>query len=526
MLSGLSLAWPLKHRQNTPKTVFSERIGPMKARIVPLLLLLTLLLLGSAAAIPTAQADAQPLSGTYGTLTYVLSPDAGRKTYTLTISGSGAMPDSPYDSFTDTNALPLPWKTYSKQISQVVVEEGVTAIGAHVFYGYSALERVTIPNSVTAIGKDAFFSCKKLTSVTLPRHMEQIGPFAFAGCTSLTRFDVPQGVTELSGTFMNCASLKDVTLPEGITTLIGTFRDCSKLKEIDLPQSLEKMNNTFAGCTGLKSLVIPDSVTHITTLAFAQCKALRLLEIPASVQVLHPGCFKGTKTMEVYYHGNNWDNITKKVTGDQNTVPDRVKVHFVHCPRKLTVLSASLDSLSLSWTPVENAAGYVLYSALSPLDRFQRLAEYGPDTTHVTISDRETGRICYFRIQTVFEDNGEKVYDQQMSMTAQNYPTFSPSSAPTGVTATALSSSEIQLRWDTVEGAQFYQVYWAAERNGEYALLGTYASPTHSVTVKALSDSTYYYQVRAYHKIRNYRELKNDRAYTAFSDTVTATTLP
>jgi hypothetical protein len=74
----------------------------------------------------------------HGDITWALSDDG-----TLSISGTGDMNDTP-------------WCSQKDKIKRVVIENGVTSIGAMAFYNCSVLTSVTIPNSVTSIGEYAF----------------------------------------------------------------------------------------------------------------------------------------------------------------------------------------------------------------------------------------------------------------------------------------------------------------------------------------------------------------------------------
>ncbi len=100
--------------------------------------------------------------------------DAG----TLTVSGPGAMEY--------TSSVDIPWADKRADIKKVVVESGVTAIGANAFYLCRSLAAVTIPVSVTSIGEWAFGYCDKLTALTIPAKVTSIGTTAFYGCTSIT----------------------------------------------------------------------------------------------------------------------------------------------------------------------------------------------------------------------------------------------------------------------------------------------------------------------------------------------------
>ena len=69
-------------------------------------------------------------------------------TYTLTISGTGAMADSAVGA--------KPWAVQSAKISKVVVSEGVTSIAAGAFADLSNLKTVDMAQSVDSIAADAF----------------------------------------------------------------------------------------------------------------------------------------------------------------------------------------------------------------------------------------------------------------------------------------------------------------------------------------------------------------------------------
>ena len=88
---------------------------------------------------------------------------------TLTISGTGAMPD--YGS--------VPWEAYKKQTTNLVIGSGVSSIGNYAFSGCSSLSNVNLPNSITSIGSSAFNNCSNLTTIALPDGLIKIGSYAF-----------------------------------------------------------------------------------------------------------------------------------------------------------------------------------------------------------------------------------------------------------------------------------------------------------------------------------------------------------
>jgi len=54
------------------------------------------------------------------------------------------------------------------RVTEVVVPEGVTAIGANAFVGCSRLTRVTLPSTIRSIGSGAFNGCGGLAEVNIP----------------------------------------------------------------------------------------------------------------------------------------------------------------------------------------------------------------------------------------------------------------------------------------------------------------------------------------------------------------------
>ena len=141
-------------------------------------------------------------SGTTGPLNW--NYDTGTKT--LTITGTGAMPDF-------ANADAQPWKDVRNEIEKVKIEAGVKSVGAYAFRNSAVLTSVTLPAGVQTIGEAAFNDCAALTSVTLPEGLTTIGKYAFSGCSALTSITLPGSVTAIGEQALgNCTALTDITV--------------------------------------------------------------------------------------------------------------------------------------------------------------------------------------------------------------------------------------------------------------------------------------------------------------------------
>ena len=229
----------------------------------------------------------------------------------LTISGEGEMAE--YESKTDsTSGEEITTAPWGNQANTVVIEDGVTGIGAAAFYGCSDLTSVTMGSSVTDIWDGAFSGCTGLTGMVLPGSVTNIGDSAFEGCVGMTTIEIPENVTALGNSaFFGCDKLKevrynakaaaDLTVLNGAFCNVGTSAGCMK---VIFGENVEKIPcNLFYGCTSLTSVEISNSVTSIGDGAFDGCTGLTSIEIPKSVTSIGDWAFDGcTGLTEIYYN--------------------------------------------------------------------------------------------------------------------------------------------------------------------------------------------------------------------------------
>ena len=223
---------------------------------------------------------------------------------TLTITGSGAMPD-----FDFPNGNLAPWWNYEAlgmltsfgnfklegELKKVVIKDGITNVGDYALFFLPAATQVTLPDSVTSIGRYGIAMCSKLTGLSIPKGVTEIGDFGLAG-NALTAVTLPDGLQSLGrGAFDSCASLTNTTLPAAITAVPGKcFADCTKLLNVKYAGTVTAIGDlAFESCKALTAAPIPETVTEIGASAFTGCTALTDVTIPAGVSTIPEDCFRG-----------------------------------------------------------------------------------------------------------------------------------------------------------------------------------------------------------------------------------------
>lgn len=285
-------------------------------------------------------------------ITWSLSDDG-----TLTISGT----DMPYYYYSSA-----PWNSQRDKIKKIIIENGVTNIGAGAFEECKNLTSVTIPNSVTSINYDAFDGCSALTSITIPNSVTNIGGGSFDGCSGLTAIIVekgntiydsrdncnaiietnsnslilgckntviPNSVTNIEGgAFKDCSELTTIIIPNSVMSIGGgTFSGCSRLTTITLPNSVTSVGESvFRDCNNLTAITIPNSVTNIGSSAFARCTNLKSINIPESVTTIGSEAFLDCSGLTAITIPNSVTDIESRAfEGCSNltaiTIPESVK---------------------------------------------------------------------------------------------------------------------------------------------------------------------------------------------------------
>ena len=230
-------------------------------------------------------------------VSWVLNPTSG----VLTISGEGAMWDCSSSEYPG-------WYGYRDKIIAVVIEEGVTNIGAYAFRNMTKVTGVAIPDSVAAIGGFAFHKCAGLTELEIPGSVASVGKLAFYGCAGLSVVTLNEGLTSIdSNAFYGCTSLTGVEIPDSVTSIgYQVFQNCSGLINATiLNPSVSIGTKVFTGCSA--DLVI-SGYTGSSAQSYAERYSIPFkallpelsFYLPAALTAIEDGAFSGIAAEAVY----------------------------------------------------------------------------------------------------------------------------------------------------------------------------------------------------------------------------------
>ena len=313
---------------------------------------------------PTTQAEENEaaLNGSCGeNATWKLEQNSENPTYTLTISGEGAIAD--YPNWTQEGVEDIrPWKDYLAVITKINVEEGITRIGDRAFHfinqigseqrpsplgvtitlpetlkeiGAEACVRanitsIDIPESVTSMDVSAFYQCKNLVTITGLEGIESIGNYAFYGCEAMASdLTLPSATSIGARAFQGCTALTNVSMPNVTTIGDAAFYGCSALTgDLDLANVTEVGQSAFQA-TNIVSIDLPKT-TNVPSNLVRDCKNLKSITLGANTTTLAKDAFSGCTALETVdfggahvtigsYQFNEYTNL-ETVTGLDNAV--------------------------------------------------------------------------------------------------------------------------------------------------------------------------------------------------------------
>ena len=239
-------------------------------------------------------------------------------TKTLTVSGEGTLGKIGFDdTFAFNYGNPMEWDEnyfYNEKekdsvyyvAQNIVIEEGITAIGDYMFYNFIGVKNVTLPSTLKRIGKASFLSCTNMISITGGKNVTQIDGGAFMNCQSLKNISFPNlqklddNEIELFSYYGNKFDYEDAdSFSDGCRigdsyspwVYVGAFMHCQNLESVYIPKVKKFGDRTFFDCQKLKTINKNNILNNVTSLGvsvFHNCKSLKNISLP-NVATLNSG---------------------------------------------------------------------------------------------------------------------------------------------------------------------------------------------------------------------------------------------
>ena len=197
----------------------------------------------------------------------------------------------------------------NNSITEIELNDNVKNIPDRYFTKCEQLTTINIPISCESIGVEAFSGCKMLSTIdTYNSKVKVYGDRAFAN-TSIKNIEFNKNVTSLgSALFMNSPiesvvfdlemkefncnnlsignTLKDIAF-NAVSFAKCAFENKTQLISVKVNKYLgeEIPTKCFSNCTSLSNIVIPETYNVIKTNAYANCNALKRIEVKSHISI-------------------------------------------------------------------------------------------------------------------------------------------------------------------------------------------------------------------------------------------------
>ena len=226
-----------------------------------------------------------------------------------------------------------------RDLTNVVIPDGVEYIGDGAFSGCEALLSLDIPNSVTSIGHYSFSGCESISSLIIPNSVKTLNTDVIFGCKRLASIIIPKTVL-LKSSFSSSDELvvkfeaEKKTIKwerynsyDSVPKIYGcivvgdfvyTITDDKKFEatvvgyigkdeSIEIPQIINVNGNefivttigkmAFRSCREIKTVVIPENITSIQNDAFRKCPNLVSVKMPHTLEYIGRNAFASCKNL-------------------------------------------------------------------------------------------------------------------------------------------------------------------------------------------------------------------------------------
>ena len=178
------------------------------------------------------------------------------------------------------------WRSKKDQIQQLIVDEGITAIGDRSFAFFTMLERVSLPSTLKSIGQ-----------------------LAFNG-TAISEVNIPAGVTDIGNGAFQGTPLKSVVLP-GVSLGKIAFNNCHNLETVEFngrPWYIEE--NAFQAAPLKRVSILARNAEAVNRMPFLE---------------YYPWCASTSPSLRVTYKNLEWSFENGALVLFGHTIPSAEK---------------------------------------------------------------------------------------------------------------------------------------------------------------------------------------------------------
>ena len=162
-----------------------------------------------------------------------------------------------------------------------------------------------------------------------------------------------------------------------------------------------------------------------------------------------------------------------------------------------------LTRRNINWEKVPGASGYELYIANSKDGAYRLLADIGDGNIENYVYGPEPiGGVKYYKVRPYVVDQGKRSYGAE-SRPVCNEAARIPTTRFRFVKVREGEETKRNINWEKLPNVSGYEIYYAAEENGNYTLLADISNGQieNYVYGPEPANSIKYYKVRAYQKI-------------------------
>ncbi|MBR5442358.1 MAG: leucine-rich repeat protein [Clostridia bacterium] len=521
----------------------------MKKKLLSVILTLFILVgLMSVLSVSASAANIGTITGTMQdtsdpentTVNWSFSYNRYEGTATLTLSGTGYMPNAIYE-----DSWLIAQSEVQCYVTELIVKDGVRSIMENAFMGEAYLKEVTLPDSIEYIGEGAF-AYTAIESFYIPEKVDYLNSLMFIGSPiksftvspnneyykAVDGFVYSKDMTELviapSGKWKNNANYS-YTIPSTVTTIMPYAFINVSINSITIPSNVKVIKQMAFYGAGLSRLYFQNGIEMLYDSVFLDCKKLTVVHLPTSLKYVGSYTFGFKNEIDyasiiellnekgISYQSLNENNVEDYVesmgyTIDQFYVPQPNQSFQIYAPDNsagakyatdngmkhirsqaltptVTSVTTSNGGMLVKWTQSSDATGYYLYRK-NLSGTWERIAIVrGVSNTSYLDTGAYAGKTNTYTVRA-YNAAGQS-YCYQTGASGVYVPTPK-------VTSVANNVGGLRVNWNKLSGASSYHIFRMAPGQYSWQHLTTISGSVSTYLDKAVgSNNRYYYTVQA-----------------------------